>query len=149
MSGNGTNGASSPKITHPKKRAMLAAIEETACIVKAAVIAEVPRRTHYQWHKDDPQYRAAVAVAVERGADVLEAEARRRALEGVEEPVGWYQGTAGGVVTKYSDTLLIFLLKAARPEKFRDNLRVEGDLSLSLASAMAAIREDRLVAGRS
>lgn len=43
---------------------------------------------------------------MEEAADVLEAEARRRA-------------TVGG-----SDVLLIFLLKGARPEKYRDRYEV-------------------------
>ena len=48
-----------------------------------------------------------------------EDEAVRRAHDGVDEPV-FYQGKACGVVRKYSDTLLIFLLKGRRPEKYRD-----------------------------
>ena len=51
-------------------------------------------------------------------------EARRRALTGVEEPV-YYKGEAVDRTAKYSDTLLIFLLKAHRPEKFRDNVSAE------------------------
>ncbi len=43
--------------------------------------------------------------------DVLEDEVTRRAVEGVEEPAGWYKGKSGGTVRRYSDTLLIFRLK--------------------------------------
>ena len=60
------------------------------------------------------------------GADMLEDEAVRRAKDGVERPV--YQGgKLVGHVQEYSDTLLIFLLKGARPEKYRD--RVQRELS--------------------
>jgi hypothetical protein len=45
-------------------------------------------------------------------------------VEGVEEPIV-YQGEITNTVRRYSDTLLIFLLKARRPEKFRDNVKVE------------------------
>ena len=56
------------------------------------------------------------------GGDVLEDEAVRRAKEGVEEPV--YQGgKLVGHVQKYSDTLLIFLLKGAKPQKYGDKVR--------------------------
>jgi hypothetical protein len=48
----------------------------------------------------------------------LEDEAVRRAYEGVERPV-FQGGKQVGVVREYSDTLLIFLLKALRPEKYR------------------------------
>lgn len=54
-----------------------------------------------------------------------------RALEGWEEPV-FHLGVATGTIRKYSDTLTIFLLKGAKPEKYRENSRVElsGHLAL-------------------
>ena len=55
---------------------------------------------------------------------MLEAEARRRAAIGVDEPV-FYKGKVVGHIRKYSDNLLMFLLKAHWPEKFRDNYGVE------------------------
>ena len=63
--------------------------------------------------------------AREEAADTLEAEARRRAIEGVEEPV-FHKGQRVGTVRKYSDLLLIFLLKGVRPQKFRDNYQRAG-----------------------
>ncbi len=54
-------------------------------------------------------------MAKEEVADLLEAEAWRRAVEGVEKPVGWYKGKPGGYVREYSDTLLIFPLRGLRP----------------------------------
>ena len=54
--------------------------------------------------------------------DILEAEAHRRAVEGVEEPVGWYKGQAGGTVRRYSDVLLMFLLKGVLPERYKDRI---------------------------
>ena len=48
----------------------------------------------------------------------------RRALEGGEEPV-FYQGKIVGSVRKYSDTLLMFMLKARRPERYRDRVGVD------------------------
>ena len=41
----------------------------------------------------------------------------------MNEPV-FYHGQVCGTVRKYSDTLLIFLLKGARPDKFRDNATI-------------------------
>jgi hypothetical protein len=52
----------------------------------------------------------------ETGTDLLEDEALRRAEDGVAEP-RFYEGRLCGHVQKYSDTLLIFLLKARRPQK--------------------------------
>ena len=60
---------------------------------------------------------------MENAADLLEEEARRRAHDGVDEPV-WFQGVQCGTVRKYSDTLLIFLLKGAKPDKYRERSSV-------------------------
>lgn len=117
-------------VRHPKRRAYLAALVETGGNVKrAAEIAGVNRTTPYtdQW-REDPEFAAALPIAKRLGADALEAEAIRRARDGVEEPVGWYKGQPGGYVTRYSDTLLIFLLKGAKPSKYQDRMELSGEL---------------------
>jgi hypothetical protein len=89
----------------------------------AARVAGISRQHAYRAAKSDTEFAAAWAEAREEAADELEFEARRRAKDGVVRPV--YQGGKKvGEVTEYSDTLLIFLLKALRPEVFRDNARV-------------------------
>ena len=65
---------------------------------------------------------------MDEAIDIMEEEARRRAFEGVDEPVGFWQGKSETTVKRYSDTLAIFLMKAHRPEKFRDNLHLSGGL---------------------
>lgn len=113
-----------PTSAHLKKRALLAAFAEGGTILHACRAVGVGRRTHYGWMASDPAYAEAFADAREQAADALEAEARRRAVEGVEEPV--YQGGKQvGTIRRYSDTLLIFLLKGARPEKYRDRVTAE------------------------
>ena len=69
--------------------------------------------------------------AIEVAADEMVHEARRRAMSGVEKPVGWYQGVSGGIVREYSDTLLMFLIKAHRPE-YRDKIenKITGDITI-------------------
>ena len=89
----------------------------------------MPRQTVYDWRAADPAFAAAWDAALDQAADTMEREAFRRAVEGVEEPV--YGRVAKdsdgeiGRITKYSDTLLIFLLKGARPEKYRERQQVE------------------------
>ena len=51
--------------------------------------------------------------------DKLALEARRRALEGVEE-VRYFKGEPIGTIRRYSDTLLMFLLRAYRPATYRN-----------------------------
>ena len=75
------------KIRHPKKRAFLAAMGNTASVLRAADIAGIDRSSHYIWLKKNPDYAAAFEIAKMRGVDVLEAEAVRRAHEGVTKPI--------------------------------------------------------------
>lgn len=111
------------KSGHVKKAAMVAALGETGNVSKACAAADVGRSTHYEWLRDDPFYAKAASDAMENAADLLEEEARRRAHDGVDEPV-WFQGMQCGTVRKYSDTLLIFLLKGAKPDKYRERTSV-------------------------
>jgi hypothetical protein len=85
----------------------------------AAAAAGITRDRLYVWRKKDPQFAAAWAGAIEAGTDLLEDEARRRASEGTAEPVFW-KGEIVATVPKFSDSLIIFLLKSRRPEKYRD-----------------------------
>lgn len=61
-------------------------------------------------------------------ADRLEAEMARRAIEGYDEPV-FYRGEEVGSIRKHSDTLAITLAKAVRPERFRDNIKLDADIT--------------------
>jgi hypothetical protein len=67
--------------------------------------------------------------AREQAADRLEAEAFRRAVDGVDEPlIGRIAKDQDGIIThvkKYSDGLLTILLKANRPDKFKDRTATE------------------------
>ena len=62
--------------------------------------------------------------ALGEGSDLLEAEARRRAVTGIDKPV-FYKGKVVGSTKKYSGRLLMFLLEAHRPQKFGDGGKVE------------------------
>ncbi len=123
--GHGKKG----EIAHPQQRAFLAAFRETGNVRLTCEVAGVGRNSHYRWLEKDSEYREAFELAKEDAADILEAEAYRRAVEGVEKPVGWYKGKPGGTVREYSDILLIFLLKALRPEKYRERVEVRGSLA--------------------
>ena len=105
-------------------------------------MAEVGRTTHYEWLERSPEYRRAFEAAKEDAADNLEAEVYRRAVKGVRKPVGWYMGKAGGYVREFSDVLLIFYLKALRPEKYRERV----DLRATLAHVDLSQLPDHLLA---
>ena len=115
-------------MTNAKRAAFLAAYRGTGNILLACQAAQISRSSHYRWLQE-PDYAQEFEQAKKDAVDVLEAEARRRAVEGYMEPVGWYKGQAGGTVRRYSDALLIFLLKGAAPEKYRERVEVSGALA--------------------
>ena len=69
----------------------LEALRETGVIERAATAASVRTATVYARRKSDADFEAAFENAMEDAIDTLEAEARRRAVQGWEEPVV-YQG---------------------------------------------------------
>jgi hypothetical protein len=110
-----------------KQAAFLAAFAQVGNITAACKIAKIERRSHYDWINNDTEYQSRFEVAKLEAIENMETEARRRAVEGFEEPVfgsgGKEVGTVQvGTIRKFSDTLLIFLLKAADPDKYRDRL---------------------------
>lgn len=86
--------------------------------------ARISRTIAYELRQEAADFAARWSEATETAADALEAEAWRRAVRGVRKPTGWYRGVPGGHVQEYSDTLLVLLLKANRPEKFRENVDI-------------------------
>jgi hypothetical protein len=114
---------------HQKKAAFLEAYAKIGTVVHAAQHVGLPRRTHYKWLQKDPNYAKHFAEAEEEAIQLLEREARRRAMVGIEEPV-YYKGEVCGTVRKYSDVLLMFLLKSKRPDTYRDHQAVDVAIDL-------------------
>ena len=110
----------------------LAAFRRTGNVSHAARLARVDRTAVYARRRADADFAALLADAREEGTDALEAEARRRAVTGTPRPV-FYKGEEVGQVREYSDTLLIVLLKAEPPKKYRaggpSNFETQVDLS--------------------
>lgn len=104
-------------------------------ITAAAKLAGMDRQRHYEWMeaKDKyPDYAARFAAAQEMAADRAEAEAVRRGIQGWDEPVfGRLPGKNRGVGVVgskrvFSDRMLELVLKARRPEKFRERFEHTG-----------------------
>lgn len=109
----------------------LLALEETGGQVKKACeMAGIDRTTIWDYRKSDPKFAAQYDIALDKGIDLLEAEAKRRAFEGVDEPV-FYQGGKCGMIRRYSDTLLMFIIKGNRP-RYKDKVELSGDNSSPL-----------------
>ena len=92
-------------------------------VTYAAKRAGVPRNTIYEWQEADDQFAAAFREADLKATEVLEREAWRRANDGVAEPV-YQHGKLVGTIQRYSDNLLMFLLRARAPERYRDRVDV-------------------------
>lgn len=115
--------------TRPRARAsvwrpiFLETLRETGNVTLAARAANIPRQTAYKARNTSKRFADQWHEALEEGVDMLESEARRRAEAG-------------------SDRLMIVLLKAYRPEKFRENYQVEHsgqvEVDLSVVESMEA-----------
>lgn len=118
---------------HPKKRAFLEAYAKCGIIGTACRLVGINRGTYYLWAEHDDEFVAAASRARADAADLLEEEALQRATVGRPTVKEVYERGEDGdpvlvrreVSEGVSDTLLIFLLKGAKPEKFRERLDVQ------------------------
>lgn len=107
------------------KRKFLEAFRLHGNVSWAAREAGLPYRTLvYDWQEHDEQFAQDYRQAEIEATETMEAEAHRRGVLGVDEPV-FHQGEVVGAVKKYSDTLLIFMLKARAPEKYRERVQMQ------------------------
>lgn len=139
-----------------QKRTFLAAYSANGNIAASCKLTGVSRETFNRWKEADTDFLIAFGLAQKNAGDMLELEARRRATEGVRklkffkgepimiaDPYGRtvtqsLENSKGEIVEtevplmvpyeeyEYSDTLLMFLLRAAKPEMYGAN-PVPGD----------------------
>jgi hypothetical protein len=91
------------------KAKFIAMFAVSANVRLSCIAAGVARTTAYGWRKDDEAFKDAWREARAQACDILEAKAWERATRQIDP----------------SDTLLIFLLKAHRKRKFRENYNHE------------------------
>lgn len=103
---------------------LLNALRQVPNITRACTLAMISPATVRGWRRQDPDFDAAVAEALDDGVDALEAEVHRRAFEGYEKPI-IFQGQITDTYREYSDGLAQFLLKAHRPDKYRERSEVQ------------------------
>lgn len=151
-----------PSLLPAWRAAFLSALRENGVVRYACEAVQIGRQTAYDARTADPEFAAAWERALEDAADLLEQEAVRRARIGVREPV-IYQGHLCGQwvtedgevvaentpgsklvplgVTKYSDGLLMFLLKGMRSDKYRDKPPELPPLEVLLAALPSEVAE--------
>lgn len=105
------------------RHVFLTALAHGASVTEACRLAGVSRQHAYRCRARSSSFAQQWLDAQEEGTDALEDEATRRAFAG-------------------SDTLLMFLLKARRPEKYRDGFRVQHDVGQQLMEALQRAAEE-------
>ena len=128
--------STSERLSIERRRMFLRTFAVRGIVLEGCRAAGVSRSTVEKWKENSEWFYELYMVAIEEAADRIEAEAFRRAVDGYDEPV-IYQGMPATVIDpvtgeermltirKFSDTLMQTMLKGARPEKYRDNHKVE------------------------
>ena len=127
--------------TTREQQALLDALRYTGNITAAAEAANVHRRRHYEWVLKSPEYKAQFDEIMATAQVVCEQEALHRALVGrtrkkffkgepIIDPATGQQYEE----TEPSDQLLMFMLKALDPQKYRDRSDVNhtGNVGVTL-----------------
>jgi hypothetical protein len=110
--------------TEASKLLYLRAIPKLFTVTAAIRAAGATTGDLTRWRREDPEFVQREQAAREDVADQLEAEAVRRGMKGVRTPV-YQAGLLAGYQTVYSDSLLTLMLKASRPDRFRERSEVQ------------------------
>jgi hypothetical protein len=148
------------KLTKELQERFLKALAETGSVSTAAAVGGTSRTRVYELRKADATFASAWQEAEEIAADRLEDEARRRALEGVPEPLvsagKLVRDDEGQPITvqRYSDNLLLALIRAHRPPQRERSVRFqlpalhsEVDAAGAMASITAAVAVGEITPG--
>jgi hypothetical protein len=119
-------------------------LAETGFKIRSAVAAGTCYETVRTFLLRHPAFKAEEERALSQFREKLEAEAYRRAYEGVDEPIigGKDRDEVVCHVKRYSDRLMEKLLEAHIPERFRQHARVDVSLKSAVVAIPAAISPD-------
>lgn len=112
-------------VTESQQGIFLASLESTGLVHTAATVAGISMYELQQQRILDPALEAAMDEAMQRFNDTLEAEAIRRARDGVERDV-WYKGSVVGTERVYSDALMAKLLEGRRASVYGKKAEITG-----------------------
>jgi hypothetical protein len=112
------------RFNRSRREKFLTELRQTGNVTASCEAAFVDRHAAYSERRRNQEFAAAWEEALEIAIERMEREAHRRAVDGTVEPVfgrvDKYQDGQIGTIRRYSDTLLIFLLKAHRPDRYRE-----------------------------
>ena len=148
------------KLTAACQTRFLEALADTGSVSAAVAVAGTSRTRVYELRKADPDFARGWEDAEEIAADQLHDEARRRALEGIPEPL-----VSGGklvrdeegqpiTIRRYSNSLLLALLKAHRPPRRERSVRFQlpalrsaADAEIEMAKIAASVAAGEITPG--
>ncbi len=106
-------------------------LAENGNVSMSAKMVGMNRRSIYKFAERCSEFRGAMREAQAEAKELLIGEARRRAVQGVQEDI-YYQGQPCGQVTKYSDALLALLIRGhyGIPHPSTTNLNMLDDIQL-------------------
>ena len=112
------------RVTPKKKAEFLDALAQSGNVRQAAKAVGFSANRFYVHRRQDPLFAQKWEETIQQAMDtVLEPEAIRRAVDGVDKAV-FYRGEQVGVQREYSDTLLIFLLKGWKADRYKERSEV-------------------------
>lgn len=132
------------KFGDPKYRQnIIANLSKGWTITKAIREAGVSYPSFKNWRRQSAEFEEQVQIALQAGVDVLEDEARRRAVDGVKRPV-YAGGNLVGEIVEYSDSLLAFLLRSKRYNEINVNARHSGTVNHVHSIDMSKLSDEEL-----
>ena len=129
-------------VSRRKLRMFLKALEQSGKPNEAAELAGFKGTGYLRNRKSkDKDFSDAWDAAVMAAYDKLEDEAVRRARDGVDKGV-YYKGEEVAKEKQYSDTLMVKLLEAGNPEKFREKKQdTTTNINVGIAVLPATIQD--------
>jgi hypothetical protein len=132
----GRPAKSTLEISNKKKDIFIEVLSLTGKVTEAAKAAGYADSTYmHKMRRQDKVFEQRWKDAIEAAGDSLEAEAIRRASEGVLEPI-YYKGEVAGYKRNYSDQLMMFLLRGSKPEKYN---KQGGDTNVNVKFGVAVL----------
>jgi hypothetical protein len=145
------------KLTNARQKRFLKVLADTGNVTAAVAVTGTSRTRVYELRRTDPVFAAAWEEAGETAVDKLEAEARRRAVEGVPEPLvsagRLVCGADGEPIAIRRYNLLLALLRAHRPRRARSvrfrlpMLQSASDAAGAMAAITAGVAAGDMTAG--
>jgi hypothetical protein len=106
-----------PATYSPEERHFFELLSQGVPVIDACNRALITRATVYRRRNADPAFARLWDEALQIAGDLLEEEADRRGRHGWEENV-WHKGCVVGTRRCFSDRMLMFRLKALKPERY-------------------------------